>query len=421
MGTYTRTRARLLDPGPTGAASGRGFAAPHAGGWRNVTGSARARFESVSPVRMARPTVLLCTLALAALAASGCGSSAVTFRPVPSAVAVPAGEVARGDGLYPFRGPDGRWGYMEADGAVAIAPAFDAADVFSEGRAAVRVGPSYGYADPSGRLAVPAEYAEAAAFSQDRGLVAVGSGGGPRYGFVDPAGVVVVPAVLLQAYPYADGRALVRLRDKAPTPLERLFGASDALGFLDRDGALAFTVPGQASSFAEGLAPFSDPGAFTRGDWGYLQPDGSVAVELRSLRRAYGFSDGLARVVRGDEMGYVRPDGSPAFAATFEVGGPFSEGLAPVLVDRQWGYVDAGGALAIAPRFDQAGAFSGGLAAVEVGGRWGYVGPDGGFVIEPRFAAAQTFRGPLAAVTDATGTYYVDRAGQPVRPRLPVR
>ena len=47
---------------------------------------------------------------------------------------------------------------MDAAGAVVVAPAFESADAFSEGRAAVRVGGAWGYTDPSGRLAVPARY-----------------------------------------------------------------------------------------------------------------------------------------------------------------------------------------------------------------------------------------------------------------------
>ena len=353
---------------------------------------------------------------LALVFVAGCASSRVTFEPRSGRAIASAEDVAAGDALYPFQAADGRWGYMDATGRVAVGPRFDAAEPFSEGRAAVRVDGAYGYADPSGRLAVPARYALAAPFSEGRALVAEGDG--PRYGFVDAAGAVVVPAVLPAAYSYSDGRALVRLRERDLTQAERFVGVDPVQAFLDLDGRVAFAVPGEAASFSEGLAPFSAPTLFSGGGWGYLRPDGSVAIPADLGGTAYRFSEGLARVGRDGRVGFIGTDGEPAFAQTYALALPFSEGLAAVRVDGLWGYVDAAGRVVVPPRFSQAGPFSGGLAAVEAGGRWGYIGPDGAFAIGPAFRSAQPFRGPLAYVEDEAGAYYIDPTGRPVRPEL---
>ncbi len=368
---------------------------------------------------MHRAVGLILGLALA----TGCSSSRLTFEPVPSRADVTASEVEAGLALYPFPTPAGRWGYMDAAGQVALVPAFDAAQPFSEGRAPVRIGDAYGYIDPSGDLVVPAQFSSAAPFSDGRALVTEGPMSRPRYGFIDPAGGVVVPLILPLAYSYSEGRALVRFRDRDLTWLERVFGVwrNESLGFIDRAGNVVFYLPGEAASFAEGLAPFSEPVFLRRGRWGYVRPDGSVAIPATFRGTAFRFSDGRARVTRDGRVGFIDPTGDRAFEAAFDVANAFSEGRAAVRVDDRWGYVDEGGALVIPARFTQAGSFSGGLAAVEVDGRWGYIAPDGTVVIEPTYREAQAFRGPLAYVTDETGPHYIDREGRPVRPDLAPR
>lgn len=360
-------------------------------------------------------------LALAVLA--GCAPSRVTFEPTPSRAEVSAAEVAAGDRLYPFPTPLGMWGYMDVTGRVIVEPAFASAEPFEEGRAAVRLGDAYGYIDPSGEVVVPARFTSAAPYAEGRALVSEGPSGRPRYGFIDPSGAEVVPVVLPLAYSYSEGRALVRLQNRDLTWVERLLGLwrGESMGFLDLDGDVVFYLGGEAASFSEGLAPFSEPRFFARDRWGYVSPDGSVAVPATIYGTAFRHTEGLARVVRGDAIGFVDADGEPAFGQVFELAQPFSEGLAAVQIGGLWGYADTTGAFAIAPQFDQAGTFSEGLAAVEKAGRWGYVGPDGTYVIEPVFRSAQSFRGPLASVSDESGPHYIDRSGRPVRPDLPPR
>ena len=368
-------------------------------------------------------TCRLAGLVLGLALLSGCARSRLTFEPTPSRAVVGASEVAAGDALYPFSTPAGRWGYMDATGRVVLEPAYDSAEPFSEGRAVVRVGDAYGYIDPAGDLVVPAQFASAAPFSQARALVTEGPEGHARYGFIDPSGAVVVPLILPLAYSYSEGRALVRFRDRNLTWFERIFGAwrDESLGFIDLDGEVVFYLPGESASFSEGLAPFSEPAVLTSGRWGYVRPDGSVAIPPTFRGTAFRFSDGRARVAQGGEITYIDATGQRAFEDTYEVALPFSEGRAAVLVGDRWGYLDETGRLVIPARFTQAGPFADGLAAVQLDGRWGYIGTNGAFVIEPAFRSAQGFRGPLAYVTDETGPHYIDRDGRPVRPDIELR
>ena len=366
------------------------------------------------------PAVLL----LVATLVAGCARSRPAFEPVAGGVAeVSAADRAAGEALYPFQGPTRQWGYMDVGGRVAVTPSFDAAAPFIEGRAKVRVGDAYGFIDPTGVLVVPARFTSAEAFSHGRALVTEGEDTSMRYGFVDAAGTVVVPLVLPLARSYREGLALVRFRDLNLTWFERIFkpSGSESTGFLGLDGEVVFDLPGEATSFSEGLAPFSEPSLLTPGRWGYVRPDGSVAIPPSFRGTAFRFSNGLARVTQDGAFGFVDSTGQAAFGETYELAHAFDEGRAAVRVDGRWGYIDTSGALRVAARFERAGPFSEGLAAVAVGGLWGFVDLEGEVVIDPSFTAAQAFSKGLAYVTDSAGSYYIDRSGQPVRPLLAPR
>lgn len=362
----------------------------------------------------------LAVLALVLTLASGCTRTRMAFETMEAPAAEASeSDIAAGDRLYPFEGAYGRWGYMDITGRVVLDPAYDAAEPFSEGRAKVRVGDAYGFINPSGTVVVPVRFSSAAAFSQGRALVSEGAERAKRYGFVDPAGNVVVSCDLLLAYSYSEGRALVQFREYRLPWLAQLFKrrAEALTGFLDLDGRVVFELPREAASFSEGLAPFFQPALLSSGRWGYVRPDGSVAIPPTYRGTAYRFNGGLARVVQNEEFTFIDSTGRSAFGSAYSLAHAFSEGRAAVQVGDHWGYIDETGELVIAPRFDQAGSFSEGLAAVEVDGRWGFIGPDGQFAIEPQFDAAQAFDRGLTYVVDDTGTYYIDRSNQPVRPR----
>ncbi|HEX8385800.1 MAG TPA: WG repeat-containing protein, partial [Rubricoccaceae bacterium] len=102
-------------------------------------------------------------LCLFALGAAGLVSGCTTVRLGPDAAGAPvqdvsAGDVSSGTRLFPARLGD-KWGYVDASGAVAIAPRFDDAQSFSEGRAGVRVGLLWGYVGPTGAFVAEPAYA----------------------------------------------------------------------------------------------------------------------------------------------------------------------------------------------------------------------------------------------------------------------
>ena len=373
-------------------------------------------------------------LALAlALLAAGCTS--VRLGPDTAGAQAPrasAAAVAAGERLFPAR-IGGRWGYVDASGAVAVVPAFDDAQAFSEGRAGVRVGDTWGLIDPSGAFVAMPAYSAVFPSRNGRVRVVVGSGREARTGFLGADGEPTVRPSLVEALDYGGqtgGFAPARA-EVARTPLGldvfarlglRTSGLTPWL-VLDARGevaaevrAVALLAFGDAGSGADGservLAPFRAAGGVpgVGGAWGFVDPSGAVVV-APAFRNAAPFSEGRARVSDRDRFGFVDGSGAVVVPLRYEQADAFSEGLAAVREGSLWGYVRPDGTAAIAPRFEAARGFTGGLAAVREGGRWGFVRPDGSVAVAPRFEEASPFRGALARVVENGSAAYVDTSG----------
>ncbi|MDO7845622.1 WG repeat-containing protein [Hymenobacter sp. M29] len=72
--------------------------------------------------------------------------------------------------LTQFR-ENGRWGYLDSTGVVALQPRYWGSGPFAEGLAAVREGGLYGYIDQQGRYALPPTYEFATEFRAGRAIV----------------------------------------------------------------------------------------------------------------------------------------------------------------------------------------------------------------------------------------------------------
>src|SRR5262245_51637426 len=69
----------------------------------------------------------------------------------------------------------GRYGYMDRDGAIKIAPQFDQAAPFSEGLAVAAVGARAGFIDDHGKFVINPQFDSASPFSEGMAAVRVGN------------------------------------------------------------------------------------------------------------------------------------------------------------------------------------------------------------------------------------------------------
>ena len=198
------------------------------------------------------------------LAASGLtpwlvlGADGRTLAEARAVTLLAFGDAGGGRVLAPFRaagavpGVAGAWGFVDAAGAVAVAPQFRNAAPFSEGRARVSDRSRFGFADGTGAVVIPLRYEQADSFSE--GLAAVRDAG--VWGFVRP-----------------DGTTAIAPRFEA------------------------------ARGFTEGLAAVKENGL-----WGYVRPDGTAAIAPR-FAEAAPFHGALARVTENGAAAYVDASG----------------------------------------------------------------------------------------------------------------
>jgi hypothetical protein len=305
---------------------------------------------------------------------------------------------------------DGKWGYVDRAGQVAIPPRFDRAERFSEGLGAVQLGRTFGYVDRTGQMVLVPGYAPAGTlhrrFSSGLAPVRVGN----RYGYIDRTGKLAIPARYTGAEDFSEGYAMACL----PT----------GCGYIDAQGRGVITPEFMGSRPVRGgiacanlamsmgrerVVLFAVPGRRIPGEFGGCvpSPEGLVAVKVRGL------------------WGYTDATGAPIIPPRYSWAGEFAGGLAPVREGRELcGYVDRSGAYVIPPAFRECAPFSEGLARVDLArestdaGRVAFIDRSGtpvivGSDLHPRFDDAEDFRDGLAVV-GVGGPPHLAGAGGPM-------
>lgn len=200
--------------------------------------------------------------------------------------------------LYPVV-EEGKWGYMNHDGHLSIAPEFDAAWPFSEGLALVQKDGRFGYVDAAGDLAIPLRYRDAWYFSHGLAPVLVDT----AWSFIDRSGEIVVNTsvgfdIAVEGDPIVE-MELDRVR------IDGRYGFRNAAGQIVIDPQFD-----QAWNFVDGLARVQ-----LGGKWGFIDRSGAVVIEP-AFDVAWDFDDGLARVRVGDRYGYIDTTGRYVWAPT---------------------------------------------------------------------------------------------------------
>jgi len=368
-------------------------------------------------------------------AGSGQASSpqAKAEGPAKAEAAVEEGAAAKAEPpvmLFPIV-KDGKWGYMDETGKVAIEPQYQLAWDFSEGMGTVASNALRGFVDRTGNLVIPFQYGWAGKFSEGLARVDFHKNRFGTHiewyrattgrGYVDKTGKAVIR--LGYGTPFADfsdGVAVTRGgyigKDGKPVSCEGEEGSffSDGLaavrkgalwGYIDRSMKLVIEPQfAAAREFSQGLAAVAQEGPGEKKQelkWGYIDKSGKIVIPCE-FRDADRFSEGLAAVLpeldvrdaggasagllseaAGKSWGYVNKEGMVPIKPRYDYAWPFSEGLGRVLVGEKQGYVDTSGRMVIEPKYDSAWEFSKGLGRVGVGNREGYIDHGGKYVWEP--------------------------------------
>lgn len=283
---------------------------------------------------------------------------------------------------------NGKYGYINKAGKLAIAPQYEEAGSFSEDLAAVQVGGKWGYIDTKGNLVIQPQFRSADSFSE--GLAKVYTEAG--FAFIDKSGKLVISNSFESSYGFSEGVAVVWINQQ--------------WSYIDKSGKLLIPLqPHSLSSFSEGLAAIE-----VKGKYGFIDKTGKIVIEPQ-FEEVRAFSEGLAAVkVRLSEYsslwGYINKTGKVVIQPKFYGVQRFSEGLAGVRLNSKWGFIDKSGSLVIPDKFvgpehyygDGVEPFSNGLAMVRMGEKAGFIDKTGNFVIQPQLVSATSFYEGFARV-----------------------
>ena len=194
----------------------------------------------------------------------------------------------------------GRWGYIDKQGRMAIAPAFQEAAPFQNGLAAVRQDDLWGYIDAKGAWAIRPAYAEATGFNaQGTALVRIDE----RDVLIDRQGRTVKTLPLgARSWGFQPGQTLAEI--EVPQP-PRLFNVATGRALTLPDDVMALGEPTQ------GQIPAQRRASRYNGWWGLLDANGRWAVTPETLRSEEApLRDGNVIAVRRDERWqFVDPQG----------------------------------------------------------------------------------------------------------------
>lgn len=180
-----------------------------------------------------------------------------------------------------------KWGYLNKEGRLIVAPQFDEAYSFSDGLAIVRVGDKYGAIDKSGNFAINAVW---------DGLQECGEGrmvfydnAAKKCGLIDLNGVVKLPAMYDAIGAAGDNGMIWYQQDKR-------------YGYIDKDGNIILApMFDNATPFADGIAWVIRAGGQM---WEAINKKGETLFMLLSNENPLAlFQNGLAAIQQDADNG----------------------------------------------------------------------------------------------------------------------
>lgn len=280
---------------------------------------------------------------------------------------------------------DGKWGYLDGNGQLAISCEWDAAWRFSaEGFAVVTREGKRGMIDKAGKIIVQPEWDGALNFCKE-GIGAVRREAG--WALVDSSGTLLTAPVwqlrwqdrrfnlgFIPAISTVDKKATLLGKDGKPVvPMHSNY-------FPLRNGVVITHESGENIVYGEGA---------------------------KELHRFFGniseAGEGLLLVLDGARFGLLDGNGNWAVQLQNGKARTFVGGMLAFTTGTQWGFMDLSGKIAVSAKWDEVRDFREGLAAVRKQGRWGFVDQNGRTVVTPRFEMAGDFSCGVAAVTGGDG------------------
>jgi len=297
------------------------------------------------------------------------------------------------DYLFTFR-HEGKYGYMDEEGNIIVAPIYDMVRDFSEGLALVgnyytcRINFCGGYINTNGEMIIKIDN-------------------------------------FRRGFDFKEGLSLVIYVDKDSEYWQSTADLEWAM-LIDKNGEVILRFdPYPPRPFSEGLSAIYD---IPSKKWGYIDITGNYFIEP-IYDFAFSFSEGLASVsIDGRRTyGYINKSGDFVIEPQFEDTRSFSEGFAVVWSNNKRGYINTTGEVVIPYIYDSAGNFSGGYAIVGIGNEYKVIDKSGNEIVIPNTNPAdylgEYYKGWFSVFGNSGDgsrglTHYINLKGEILRPNI---
>ena len=311
---------------------------------------------------------------------------------------------------------DGKWGYIDKKGNLAIPLQYDKALDFSEGKAAVSKDGNWGYIKKDGSFLILPRFTSASGFKEGlafvdntfinlfgvpipieivmkaadgdydasfyEGLACVApSTDNPnvKYCYIDERGQIKIPCKYDYAYNFRDGVACVGNDNKygyidknGRTVIPMIYDDSYIIGHFCNDGLIL-------------VAKRNNLGFF---EYGYLDKTGRTVIPCK-YSDASDFSEGVAFVEELSSdfsskwTGFIDTKGNKLIECDFRFEKGFKNGMCVMSKDEKCSYLNKSFQLIAPFKYDIAEDFSEGLGLVKIGDKWGYIDKEGNSTFNP--------------------------------------
>lgn len=308
---------------------------------------------------------------------------------------------------------DGKWGFIDTNGAWFIDPIFDSVGSFYNSYAEIYVGESEGLIDYHGTIiiqhiyefvgnviddmvdillddyvgyinvktnyVIEPKFADGNEFSE--GLAAV-MNDDEKWGFIDTLGNLVIP------FKYDDSDWYFK-NDSIQVALD------DEEFFINKNDEYLGRVP-VVSSVKKELSLDEK-----RSKLKLMNP----SLEKLSIPYTGYRQDAVFWFKAEEKFGLADTSGQMLIAPIYDYIWYFSEGVAPVRQKDSWGFVFPDGKIATPLNFEKVNNFKNGLAAAKLNGKWGFLDLSGQWVIPPVYEQTGGYFRNLKAKTNPIVKY----------------
>ncbi len=230
-------------------------------------------------------------------------------------------------------------------------------------------GDNFGFMDEDGRIVIGAKFDYAGIFSN--GLAAVSRKG--KVGYITKSGEIMIPFQFDDGQDFQDGRAVVE--------------KDGYFGWIDRIGNYILPLEYEdIGNISQGITF-----AYKDGMYSYYNINGEKLFD-RNFDEAFAFSNGTAKVISGDSVGFIRLDGSFEIVSTNGNLRIFSDSIYVIEFRDSANLIRIGSdSMLLVKSVDRIGVLQENRAIVELDGKFGYIDSLGNQVIPTEWKVYPNF------------------------------